>query len=146
MVFHYFLLLIKGGKKSINSWEPQRGPDGWKSCGRGSLVPLAVFNTTFSSQEVSTVKLTINSKHEVLVQRRMGGFLAAISCPQRIHSFCALVDCVIAQLKPPRDKLFEAEQFQLLWSDSSRFLSEDSRAMWHTAAGAVGEACGLCTQ
>ena len=86
---------------------------------------------------MSTVKLAINSKHEVLIQRRMGGFLAAISCPQRIHSFCALVDCVIAQLKSPQDKLFKAEHFQLLWSDSSRFLSEDSRAMWHTAAGAV---------
>ena len=67
----------------------------------------------------------------------MGGFLAATSCPQRIHSFCVLVDCVIAQLKSPQEKLFKAEHFQLLWSDSSRFLSEDSRAMRHTAAGAV---------
>lgn len=81
--------------------------------------------------------LTINSKHETCVQRHMGGFLAARSCPQRIHSFYVLVDCVIAQFESQQDKLNKAEHFQLLWSDSSRFLSEDSRAMWHTAAGAV---------
>lgn len=93
------------------------------------------------------VKLTIISNLEACVQRHVGDFLAAMSFPLRIHSFCVLVNCVIAQLASQQDKLFKAEHFQLLWSDSSRFLSEDSRAMWHTAAGAVsGEACGLCTQ
>lgn len=72
-----------------------------------------------------------------LYTKAHGRLSAAMSCPQRIWSFCVLVDCVIAQLEPQQDKLFEAEHFQLLWSDSSRFLSEDSRAMWHTAAGAV---------
>ena len=60
-----------------------------------------------------------------------------MSCLQRTRSFRVLVDHVTAQLESQQDKLFKAERFQLLWSDSSRFLSEDSKAMWHTAARAV---------
>lgn len=103
------------------------------------VVPLAVFNTTFSSQEVSTVKLAINSKHEVLIQRRMGGFLAAISCPQRIHSFCALVDCVIAQLKSPQDKLFKAEHFSCCGQTAAGSYLRTAGPCGTPQRGSVGE-------
>lgn len=99
--------------------------------------------TSFCLQHNAFLTGSVHSKAhyqlQTFIQQHMGGFLASISCPQRIHSFCVLVDCVIAQLESPQDKLFKAEHFQLLWSDSSRFLSEDSRAMWHTAARAVSE-------
>lgn len=111
-----------------------------------SLEHFAAFNTMLSSQEVSMQNLIINSKHDAHVQQDIGSFQLPYAAPRESTHFVCL-STVIAQLECPRDKLFKAEYFQLLWSDSSRFLSEDSRAMWHTAAGAVsGEACGLCTQ
>lgn len=72
-----------------------------------------------------------------LYTRAHGRLFGCHELPPRESGHSVCLSTVIAQLEPQQDKLFEAEHFQLLWSDSSRFLSEDSRAMWHTAAGAV---------